>query len=451
MNSMMLLVALSAGQGPAGGDPAAAPAYSYPVLPPLARGAAPETLPDLVHLPGAGAGMLQTPQPLPPQGPPPAAPANGNGCDPCNACDVPEPPPEPWALMRCLKGTCFGDRLESRRISISGWTQGNYTASTANRSNFPVTFNDRADFWQMNQNFLRIDRSIDTEKDEFQIGGRTEWILPGTDARFTPSRGLFDDQTGDYRIDMIQAYVETFHPNLGPKGTSVKWGKFATHCSYELMQGAETPFLSRSYLFLYNPFTHTGAFATTPLNDTWTMSHGMVLGSDNFFGAPSRPTYIGSLRWAPKEGRGTAQFNTVITDPTFHAGEAFPFYNYYGMILTRKFGEKLTGVVDMAASHMDGIPGVSGAAWWYGVAGYAFYQVNDKWNVAFRQELFEDDKGVRTGFAGLYSGTTLGVGFTPVRALMIRPSVRYDHNFDTGAFEGKRNLFTACMDVIIRW
>jgi hypothetical protein len=120
-------------------------------------------------------------------------------------------------------------------------------------------------------------------------------------------------------------------------------------------------------------------------------------------------------------------------------------------VVTRKFGDKLTGVLDMTASHMDGIPGINGAAWWYGVAGYALYQFNDKMNLAFRQEVFQDDKGVRTGFAGTYSGTTLGVGFTPVRALMLRPSVRYDHNFDANPFEGKRNLFTACMDVIIRW
>jgi hypothetical protein len=228
-------------------------------------------------------------------------------------------------------------------------------------------------------------------------------------------------------------------------------GKFATHCGYELMQGAETPFLSRSYLFQYNPFTHTGVWAITPLNDTWTMSHGVVLGSDNFIGSPARPTYLGQLKWSPPEGKNSVLLNAVVTDPTFDVGENFAFYNYYNAQLIRKFSDKLTGVVDMAASHMDGIPGINGAAWWYGAAGYALYQFNDKWNLAFRQEVFQDDKGVRTGFAGLYSGTTMGVGFAPVRALMLRPSVRYDHNFDTGAFEGKRNLFTACMDVIVRW
>ena len=458
MNSLMLTLAMTAGQGP-GGIPSG-PGY-YPVLPtaaPVGRPVGrPVVLPDVIQLPvGAQQPGMPPMQPMPTQpGTNPATPpaangnGNGNGCDPC-AEEEKEEAPEPWALMRVLKGTGLGERLEKQRIEISGWTEGNYTASTANRSNFPVTFNDRGDFWQMNQNFLRIDRSIDTSKKEFQLGGRTEWILPGTDARFTPARGLFDDQTGDYRIDLFQAYIDAYMPNVGPQGTTLRIGKFSTHCEYELVQGAETPFLSRSYLFLYNPFTHTGAWAITPLNDTWTMSNGIVLGNDNFIGAPARPTYLGQLKWAPKEGKSTVLFNTSVTNPTFDAGENFAFYNVYNIQVTRKFGEKLSGAVDIAASHMDGIPDV-GTAWWYGAAAYAFYQFSDKWNLAFRQELFEDDKGVRTGFAGLYSGTTLGVGFTPVRSLMLRPSVRYDHNFDSNPWEGNRNLFTACMDVIVRW
>jgi len=457
MNSLMLTLAMTAGQGP-GGIPSG-PGYN-PVLPtaaPVGRPVGrPAALPDVIQLP-AGAQQPGMPpmQPMPAQ--PGTTPAtngngtsNGNGCDPC-AEEEKEEAPEPWALMRVLKGTCFGDQLEKRRIEISGWTQGNYTASTANRSNYPVTFNDRADFWQMNQNFLRVDRSIDTSKKEFQLGGRTEWILPGTDARFTPARNLFDDQTGDYRIDLYQAYIDAFMPNLGPQGTTVRLGKFSSHCGYELVQGPETPFLSRSYLFQYDPFTHTGVWAITPLNDTWTMSHGVALGSDNFIGAPARPTYLGQLKWAPPEGKTNVLLNAVVTDPTFDVGENFAFYNYYNMVVTRTVTEKFSTAFDAGFAHMDGVPGVSGAATWYGAAMYGFYKLSDKVTLQGRQELFEDNDGVRTGFSGLYSGTTLGFVYTPVRSLLLRPSVRYDHNFDSNPWEGNRNLFTACMDVIVRW
>ena len=217
------------------------------------------------------------------------------------------------------------------------------------------------------------------------------------------------------------------------------------------MQGAETPFLSRSYLFQYNPFTHSGALAITPLNDTWTVTNGFAIGSDNFFGAPSRGTYLGQLKWAPPEGKNNALFNVVVMDPTFDVGDNFAFYNTYNMVLTHKFGDKLTGVVDATASHMDGIPGVGGAAWWYGAAAYAIYQARE--NVVFnlRNELFEDDKGIRTGTPGLYFDICANVAWSPVRSVILRPGFRFDHNFDNGPWETKRNIMTACFDMIVRW
>jgi hypothetical protein len=441
MNSILLVLAMTAGQGPAGG-------YQVPPVnaPPVIPGAI-GTLP-----------RLQTGQPMPAQEPKnPDAPPDPDkqkmetgDKEEKNKEEEKEAQQEPWALMRILKGTAFGDRLDERGIIISGWTEGNYTASTANRSNLPTTFNDRANFWQMNQNFLRIDKATDPTKDRFQWGFRTEFILPGTDARFTPARGLLDRQTGDYRIDMLQAYLETFNPNVGSQGTTVRIGKFATHCSYELMQGAETPFLSRSYMFQYNPFTHTGGWAITPLNDTWTMSNGLALGSDNFIGAPARPTYLGQLKWAPKEGKTNALLNLVLTDPTYDAANNFAFYNYYGMLITHKFNDKFTGVVDSAMAHMDGIPNI-GTAWWYGAATYGIYQFNSKLSTTVRNELFEDVTGFRTGSKGLYYDIAWTLAWSPVRSLIFRPFVRYDHNFDSGPFEGKHSLFTAGMDAIIRW
>ena len=359
--------------------------------------------------------------------------------------------PEPWAVMRVLKGTYFGCCMEKHGISISGWTEGNYTYGNRGPSNLPIAFNDRRDFWQMNQNFLRIDKAIDTSKNELQWGGRAELILPGTDARFTISRGLLDNQNSQYPIDLFQAYIDTFLPNLGPQGTTLRIGKFATLVGYELVQGAETPFVSRSYIFQYDPFTHTGGLAITPLNDTWTVSNGLALGSDNFIGAPAQLTYLGQVKWAPKEGKTNALFNVVLTNPTFDAGESFAFYNCYNTVMTHKFSDKFTGVLDATASHMDGVPGVAAAAWWYGAAGYGIYNISDKLVATLRTELFDDNKGVRTGFPGLYTEVTFGVAWSPVRSLILRPAVRYDYNTQSRPWDGQKDIFTVAMDAIVRW
>lgn len=279
MNAMILLGALSAGQPPV-----------PPVIPV-----------PIVAQPGAAQPAPMTPPGMPPMG----APGTGEMKEEEPKEEEKKDEPEPYALMRLLSATGLGQRMNERGVTVSGWVQGNYTLSTSNRSNLPVTFNDRKDFWQMNQNFLRIDKAIDTEKGEFQLGYRSELILPGTDSRFTISRGLLDQQLRNgqnggakkYPIDVFQSYVEAWMPNLGPNGTSVKVGKFATLVGYELVQGAETPFLQRSYLFQYNPFTHTGVLATSKLNDTWTASYGAALGSDNFIDSTNRFTY--GLAWNP--------------------------------------------------------------------------------------------------------------------------------------------------------
>ncbi len=430
MNTIILLTALSAGQLPEAPSP------------------------GLVALPAIPQPGAQPPAGLPSQPMPPAGMPMGNGNGNGAAEEKAPAAPEPYALMRLLQTTQFGQNLTERGISISGWVQGNYTVSSADRSNGPITFNERANFFQMNQNFLRINKDVDMSKEEFQLGFRTEWILPGTDARFTQSRGLLNGQTGNYQVDLLQGYVEAFLPNLGPKGSSVKVGKFATHCSYELMQGAETPFVSRSYGFQYNPFAHTGSWVTTPLDDTWTMSNGLVVGSDNFIDTANQLTYIGQLKWAPKEGKTTVLLNTVVTDPRFDVAEAFPYYNIYNLQVIHNVTEKLTYVMDATFSHIDGAPlggNAVGSATWYGAASYLIYKVNDKVTSTFRTELFEDTKGFRTGSKGLYTELTYGVAYAPRPGLIFRPSVRYDHNDSTRPFEGKSSLYSGAMDVIIRY
>src|SRR5262245_55504032 len=172
MNSMLLVVASSAGQNPAGGYqlpkgytplPTAAQQGAL-VAPAEPRWTAAKPTPVPTENQPAPAPTAQ-PAPMTPA-PAPTANCNGNGCNPWEEKKE-EEPPEPWALMRCLKGTCFGNRLDECGITIMGWTEGNYTLGNRGASNLPITFNDRGDFWQMNQNFLRIDKSVDPKKKEF--------------------------------------------------------------------------------------------------------------------------------------------------------------------------------------------------------------------------------------------------------------------------------------------
>lgn len=79
------------------------------------------------------------------------------------------------------------------------------------------------------------------------------------------------------------------------------------------------------------------------------------------------------------------------------------------------------------------------------------YKWTDKLTGIVRFELFDDSQGQRTGFDGLYTEITAGFQYRPIPALLIRPEVRYDYNNTSRPFEGKSDIVTAAIDVLIRW
>jgi hypothetical protein len=126
---------------------------------------------------------------------------------------APATPADRWALMRLLQGTWYGAVLDDNRISISGWTEGSFTASTARVSQLPIGFNYRANEFLLQNNWLRVERTVDQGATTPTWGFRSDTILPGSDYRFTIARGLFSDQlTGNngvphvYGIDPVQFY-----------------------------------------------------------------------------------------------------------------------------------------------------------------------------------------------------------------------------------------------------
>ncbi len=362
-----------------------------------------------------------------------------------------------WPLMRLAQGTWLGALLDDNRITAYGWTEFSFTTGTARGSNLPVPFVDRPNEFLLNQNFLHVERTIDTAKRDYQWGFVGEVILPGSDYRFTLPRGLANRQLESnaggpqlYGIDPYQFYLQAFLPDLGPRGTKVIAGRFATHCNIELVQAVDTPFVSRSHLFQNNPFTHTGVWATSQLTDDWSVGNGFATGSDTFIDPANRLTYLFQLKWAPPSGRTSVWFDAVVTNPKFDEQQAFAFYNVYEVILTHKLSDRLTYTADAVYSHTRGVPDI-GFTDWYGAAQYLTYQLSPTLSSTVRAELFNDSTGFRTGGEGLYTAVTAGLAWKPLPELLVRPSVRYDHNEGSRPFEGKPDLFTAALDVIVRW
>src|SRR5882724_5401172 len=74
----------------------------------------------------------------------------------------PAPPPAPdrWPLMRELQGTYPGWLLDGNRLSVSGWVDAAFTASSDAHDQLPMGFNYLANEAHVQQAWLRVERTV---------------------------------------------------------------------------------------------------------------------------------------------------------------------------------------------------------------------------------------------------------------------------------------------------
>lgn len=366
------------------------------------------------------------------------------------------PTPDRWFLMKELQGTWEGDLLDTNRMQVYGWTDMSYTFSSDRASNLPMGFNDRANEFLLQQNWLRFERTVNTDTTTPTFGFRNDWILPGADYTFTLPRGLLNGQLtannglpNRYGIDPIQFYGEAYFPNVG-KGMDVKVGRFFSQYGVESTPAVENFFLSHSYTDVYDPFTHTGVLTTTKLTDAWSVQAGISMGSDNFFDSTTTPTFLGSVKWGPPSGNDYVLFCVIVSKDPFPHGEHFSNPDVFDIVWMHKINPRLTYYYESIFGLLTNVPN-KGSANWYSVLNYFNYTCTPRLSATTRLECFVDAQGARTGFAGPYTAATTGLQFKLRKGITFRPELRYDYNAESTPFEGKHGLFTAASDVIIRW
>jgi hypothetical protein len=368
--------------------------------------------------------------------------------------DAETPPAEPAKepdkrfLQRALQPSPLGAWLDANRIQVSGWTNASFTASNVTGNQLPYGFNYLGNEFLLQQNWLRIDRPVDRESGQADLGFRLDTILPGSDYRFTVARGLWDGQTGRYGIDPVQFYAEAYLPEVG-QGLSVKVGRFFAPYGVESIAAPDSPLGSRTYTFLYDPYTLTGALATLKLSEEWSLKGGIVAGNDVFLDPASTPTFVAGFTWTPNKGETTVDFTTLLGRGRFDTRENFHNPQIFDVVVSQKLAEKTTWKLEALYGFTNEVPTI-GYAHWYGITNYLIHEWNDQLSTTARLEFFDDLQGQRTGTRGLYTAGTLGLAYKPTPWLWLRPEVRLDHN-DQRPFAGKATLFTATMDVIVNW
>lgn len=398
--------------------------------------------------------------------------------------------PDRWAVMKLLQGTWYGAQLDDHRTSISGWTEGSFTASTVNHNsgiagNQPVVWNDRPNRFLLNQHWIRLERSVVTSGTTDVTWGYRVDLLTGTDYRFTLMRGLLNGQLENsrgtqnlYGFDPIQFYTNVYIPTLF-QGTDIRAGRLFTPWGYESLEGISTPFVSRSYAFNWSPpFTHMGIMVSPTFNQQWSGKFMLANGNDVFFDPAQEMRFVGSLTWSSLSKADTATFGWTLGRGKFNAGDQFnpatvglqtepagrSNINVFDLVWTHAFNPKLSYATELIYGYQTNVPAnvpggviktdaTEGTAHWGSWVQYLNYAFCSRATGIIRFELFDDFDGQRTGFEGLYTAITVGAQIRPTKALMFRPEIRYDYNGNSTPFNNgtQHGILTAAFDCIVRW
>lgn len=366
------------------------------------------------------------------------------------------PPPAPWSLTDlwdCEDGSnCLKDNQWKIGGNIAQSFTGNWS-SPSDRFNGPVTWEDRSNDYQLNQAWIYFERATDTTKKDWDIGGRFDGFF-GTNSRFDTETGLEDNNFGFnshhsfYGFALPQFYVETAYKKL-----KIKWGHFISPVGYFTVDTTQNFFNTLPYTFQYGePFTHTGAIATYPVNDKLVLGGGVVRGWDNFdhsgIGSPGLAA-IAQATYTWEDKSSLYYFMIASNEPNYFGTNSSPRY-LQTMVYSRPLSEKWNYVAQSdfgIQSNTNNAVG-GGTSRWYGLNQYLFYVANEKWTFGLNFEWFRDEEGYRVGgflpippdvgnprglptnrvgYVGNFFQWTWGPKWQFHKNMFLRPNMRWDY------------------------
>jgi len=364
-------------------------------------------------------------------------------------------------------------------INVYGWLDAGGTANPANpgsRYNGTLAPNDRNEF-QFNQAYLVFEKTLDTAKNGWDIGGRVD-LLYGTDYIYCESLGFETNPDGSrkwnasdqYGLAIPQAYAE-----VGVGSVSAKIGRFYTIIGYESMMPTSNFFYSMNYAVRYaEPTTQTGGLFTWKTSDELSLYLGGVNGQDQTDGLTNSLAALTGFAWTPKDEKYALNFAIMTggleptNDPTVYAPRT-----YFSTYLTYNFTEKWQSVTQWDAGWQQDYDLAGHTADFWSITQYLFYTLNDHWKAGLRYDMFVDGQGTKlgglrygglpdgnplplpSGDAGTVQAITAGLNYTYNANLRVRPEVRWDWYQGSGPalFDDmtKNSQFTVAVDAILQF
>ena len=383
----------------------------------------------------------------------------------------------PWPLMEAIYAGPKGEAWKRSRVQIYGWEAFSWNVSTSTNSsrgpngNFPLIYDLRPNRVEQNQFVLYVERIPDEfQTDHVDWGFRLSGVY-GLDYRFMISRGFFSDQllkhNNYYGFDMPMIYLDLYIPDFF-QGMNIRIGRIISEPDIEAQLAPNNLMASHSLVYGFDNYTQTGIFTTTKINQQWTVQLGLSNGTDVALwqnDPGNQPTGTVMIQWI-----SPSQADSIyVGDNAFNNGQ-FGYNNLQQIVgtWTHKFSDKIYTATEGLYMYMNdakthptnAVPFQSGSfpvkpgyvpEW--GIVNYTMFRIAPCAFVTLRNEFYDDIVGSRTGHATKYSEHSLGVTWWPDKIITLRPELRFDHSYDTPAFDnGKhRSQFVVSMDFIIHY
>lgn len=370
-----------------------------------------------------------------------------------------------------------GEVWKKSRIQIYGWEAFSWNVSTSKNTsrgpnaNFPLIYDLRPNRFEQNQFVLYVERVPDEfQTEHIDWGFRVSGVY-GLDYRFMISRGLFSHQllkeNNYYGFDMPMVYFDLYLPRIF-QGMNVRIGRIISEPDIEAQLAPNNLMASHSLVYGFDNYTQTGIFTTTKVNNQWTVQLGLSNGTDVALWQKdpgNQPTGTVMIQWTSPDQRDSI----YVGDNAFNNGE-FGYNNLQQIVgtWTHKFNDNIytatealymymfdtkTGPTKDVPFQSGSFPVRSGYAPEWGIVNYTMFRIAPSAFLTLRNEFYDDIAGSRTGHATKYLEHSFGLTWWPNKIVTLRPELRFDHSYDTPAFNNgtRRNQLVAAMDFIIHY
>ena len=392
-----------------------------------------------------------------------------------------------YPLTTALQNGPNGDWWKKWNIQIYGWANAGFNFSTSTQAvggkyaNSPMGYNQIPNSIQLDQLTLYIERTPDTvQTDHFDWGFRLT-NLYGLDYRFTTADGYFSQQLlhqkpdgtlgNQYGYDPVMFYIDLYFPHVA-EGMILRLGRYISLPDIEAQLAPNNYTYTHSLTYTYDCYTQTGANATIKFSEHFTFQAGISPGCETAAWKPSAQwtgNFCEQFEWRE------ANDNLYFCQNSINKGQ-YGYNNLAAYYITwyHKINDKWHTATESWYQYESHTPNIfnpaaasliilnTNGAWCktelqvtcyapeWSVLNYTNRQLKKKDFISFRNEVFDDLRGQRTGVKGVYIEDGISCNHWLGSTIVLRPELRWEHNFDNLAYDGfhRHSQFMFASDVI---